>query len=187
MPTTHLTRKELEAGLDMIMRAPKDEGVVQMIVRRPKVGGRELVEEVDLDAATGMAGDSWITRAMQLNPSGDPDRDNQITIVNARAISHVAQERERWPLAGDQLYIDLDVSQDNLPAGTLLAIGSAIIEITSAPHTGCRKFAARFGPDAVEFVNSPIGLDLRLRGVNACVFQSGTIRVGDVATKLASD
>ena len=115
---------------------------------------------------------------------GEPHPDMQLNIMNARVIALVAGSRDRWALAGDQLYIDLDLSADNLPAGTRLSIGSAIVEVTAVPHTGCGKFAARFGVDAVKFVNSPVGRQLNLRGINAKVIQPGTIRVGDVARKV---
>lgn len=108
----------------------------------------------------------------------------QLNIMNARAIVLVAQSPDRWALAGDQLYIDLDLSADNLPPGTRVTLGSAVIEVTEQPHTGCGKFAARFGTDAVKFVNSPEGKKLRLRGLNAKVVVPGVVRVGDVATKL---
>ena len=108
----------------------------------------------------------------------------QLNLMNARVIALLAQVRERWSLAGDQLYLDLDLSADNLPAGTRLALGSAVILVTAEPHTGCQKFAARFGRDAIQFVNSPLGRQLHLRGVNARVVQPGVIRVGDVVRKL---
>jgi MOSC domain-containing protein YiiM len=92
--------------------------------------------------------------------------------------------QDHWQLAGDQLFIDLDLSEENLPPGTQLAMGTAVIEVTAEPHTGCGKFIARFGVDAVKFVNSPIGQRLRLRGVNARVVRSGRIRVGDSIRKL---
>jgi MOSC domain-containing protein YiiM len=104
--------------------------------------------------------------------------------MNARVAALVAQDKDCWQLAGDQLYLDMDLSADNLPPGTQLAIGSAIIEVTPPPHTGCNKFVARFGLDAMKFVNSPVGQALHLRGINAKVIQPGTIRVGDTAKKL---
>jgi MOSC domain-containing protein YiiM len=104
--------------------------------------------------------------------------------MNARVIDLVAREKDRWSLAGDQLFIDLDVSAENLPPGTRLALGSAVIEVTNQPHTGCKKFAARFGLDALKFVNSPVGRQLQLRGVNARVRQAGVIRIGDLVKKL---
>ena len=148
-----------------------------MIVRRPKVNAREVLEEGHLDPACGLVGDTWETRGSPAHP------DNQLNIMNARAIALVAQSPDRWALAGDQLFIDLDLSADNLPPGSCFALGSAVIEVTEQPHTGCGKFAARFGMDAVKFVNSPEGKQLRLRGLNAKVVVPGVIRVGD-ATKL---
>ena len=171
--------QELEAGLDEIRRAPKDRGVLRLIVRRPQVNAREILDEGQLDPAMGLAGDSWGTRGSSRSRSGD----TQLNIMNARVIALVAQSADRWALAGDQLYIDLDLSADNLPPGTRVALGSAVIEITEQPHTGCGKFAARFGVDAMEFVNSPEGKQLRLRGLNAKVVQPGVIRVGDIAMK----
>jgi MOSC domain-containing protein YiiM len=108
----------------------------------------------------------------------------QLNVMNARVIALLAREEDRWPLAGDQLYIDMDLSQENLPPGTRLALGSAVIEVTDQPHTGCKKFAARFGLDALKLVNSPLGRQLQLRGLNARVTQPGMIRVGDLVKKL---
>lgn len=173
----HPTREELEAGVDEIRRSPKVEGVLEMIVQRPQVGIREVVDEGSLDPEQGLVGDSWSTRR-------NPDPDAQLTIMNARLIARVAGARDRWPLAGDQLFVDLDLSVGNLPPGTRLAIGSAVVEITPEPHTGCRKFVSRYGLDAQKFVNSPVGRELRLRGVNARVVQAGTIRRGDLVTRM---
>jgi MOSC domain-containing protein YiiM len=174
----HLTINELEAGLDEIRQAPRDRGVLRLIVRRPKVNEREVLEEGYLDPARGLVGDTWELRGRPAHP------DMQLNVMNARAIALVAQSPDRWALAGDQLYIDLDLSADNLPPGARFALGSAVIEVTEQPHTGCGKFAARFGTDAVKFVNSAEGKKLRLRGLNAKVAVPGVIRVGDVARKL---
>jgi hypothetical protein len=114
---------------------------------------------------------------------GSPHPDMQLNIMNSRVIALVAGARERWPLAGDQLYIDLDLSDDNLPPGTRLVLGRAVIEVTRQPHTGCHKFLARFGAGALKFVNSPAGRKHHLRGINAKVVQPGVIRLGDLATK----
>jgi hypothetical protein len=180
----HLTTAELEAGLDAIRQSPKDEGVVALIVRRPQVDAREVLEEGELDLVEGLVGDSWKVRASTRTPDGSPHPDMQLNVMNARVIALVAGEKGRWPLAGDQLFIDMDVSQENLPPGTRLALGSAVIEVTDQPHTGCKKFAARFGLDALKLVNSPVGRQLQLRGVNARVAQPGVIRVGDLVKKL---
>ena len=178
MTGKHLTINELEAGLDEIRQAPQDRGVLRLIVRRPQGNAREVLEEGHLDPAHGLVGDTWEKRGSPAHP------DTQLNIMNARAIALVAQSPDRWALAGDQLYIDMDLSADNLPPGTRFALGSAVVEVTEQPHTGCGKFAARFGMDAVKFVNSPEGKQLRLRGLNAKVVVPGVIRVGDVATKL---
>jgi len=182
----HLTMEELEAGLDEIRRAPKDEGVLELIVRRPQVEEREILEEAELHLQGGLVGDSWIKRPSSKTADGSPHPDMQINVMNARVAALVAQDKSRWHLAGDQLYLDMDLSGENLPPGTHLAIGSAVIEVTPPPHTGCKKFVARFGLDAMKFVNSSAGRELRLRGINAKVVQPGMIRVGDVAKKLAT-
>ncbi|HXG46148.1 MAG TPA: MOSC domain-containing protein [Methylomirabilota bacterium] len=178
-----MTLQELEAGLDTIRQSPKDVGTLAWIVRRPSVGEREVLPTGELSLADGLVGDNWRTRGGFGRADGTPDPDMQLNIMNARAIALVAGTRERWALAGDQLYIDLDLSADNLPPGSRLAIGTALIEITAEPHLGCKKFAARFGPDALKWVNSPVGRQLKLRGVNAKVVQPGIIRVGDAVRK----
>ncbi len=172
----HLTSEELEAGLEHIRSSPAAEGVVEMIVRRPSVGDREVLDEGRLDVEQGLVGDNWSAR-------GTPDRDMQLTLMNSRTAALVAQSRERWPLAGDQFFLDLDLSEENLPAGTRLLLGSALVEVTPPPHTGCKKFVERFGLDAMVFVNSGVGKQLHLRGVNARVVEPGAIRVGDTVAR----
>jgi len=180
----HLSMPELEAGLDEIRRAPKDEGVLELIVRRPAVNDREILETAELHLDEGLVGDSWQRRRSKTTPDGSPNPLMQLNIMNSRVTALVAQDKDRWQLAGDQLYLDLDLSEENVPAGTRLSLGTAIIEVTPPPHLGCQKFVARFGMDAMKFVNSPVGRELHLRGVNARVIQGGTIRVGDVARKI---
>jgi len=180
----HLTMAELEAVLDTIRQSPKDEGVIAMIVRRPQIDAREVLEEGELDLVEGLVGDSWKVRGSNRTPDGLAHPDMQLNVMNARVIALLAREKDRWPMAGDQLFIDMDVSSDNLPPGTRLALGSAVIEVTDQPHTGCKKFAARFGLDALKLVNSPVGRQLQLRGFNARVTQPGVIRVGDLVKKL---
>jgi hypothetical protein len=180
----HLTMAELEAGLDAIRRSPKDEGVIALIVRRPQVDAREVLEEGELDLVEGLVGDTWKVRSSSRTPDGAAHPDMQLNVMNARVIALLAREKDRWPLAGDQLFIDMDVSSENLPPGTRLALGSAVIEVTDQPHTGCKKFEARFGLDALKLVNSPLGRQLQLRGVNAKVTQPGVIRVGDFVKKI---
>ncbi len=180
----HLTMAELEAGLEEIRQSPRDEGRLEMIVRRPQVNKREVLEEGQLHLLEGLVGDSWSVRGSSRTADGSAHPDMQLNVMNSRVIALLAQEKSRWPLAGDQLFIDLDLSDENLPAGTRLALGSSVIEVTPQPHTGCKKFVARFGLDAMKFVNSPTGKQLHLRGINARIVQPGTIRVGDVARKI---
>jgi hypothetical protein len=175
---------QLEAALDHIRESPKDNGVVDMIVRRPRVDNREVVDEAQFDVQQGLIGDSWIYRGSSKTADGGPHPEMQITIMNSRVVDLVAQAKERWPLAGDQLFIEMDLGKANLPAGTRLSIGSAIIEVTEPPHLGCMKFVARFGADAMKFVNSPVGKELCMRGVHARVVQNGTVRTGDIARKI---
>lgn len=175
---------ELEAGLGHIRQSPKDEGVLELIVRRPRHEEREVLEQGELHLIDGLVGDSWKMRSSSRTPDGSPHPEMQLNIMNARAIALVARDKERWQLAGDQLYIEFDLSSENLPAGTRLSIGSAVIEVTPLPHTGCKKFVSRFGLDAMKFVNSPVGRELRLRGINARVVEPGVISVGNVVRKI---
>lgn len=175
----HRAEEELERGLDEIQSAPAAVGVVRLIVRRPVVDGREVLHEARLDAVEGLVGDTWRSRGNRHTPDGSADPEAQITVVNARAIAHIAGDVERWPLAGDQLYVDFDLSGSNLPPGSRVSVGDAELEISEKPHTGCAKYAVRFGADALRFVSSPEGRALRLRGVNARVIRGGAVRVGD--------
>jgi hypothetical protein len=169
----HLTLQELEAALEHLRQAPKDEGVVELIVCRPDIDRREVLDEAELDVEKGLIGDNWLVRGSRKTPDG-----------SAHPTALVAQEKERWPLAGDQLYIDMDLGRENLPPGSHLEIGSVVLEVSPLPHTGCKKFVARFGAEAMEFVNSPLGKQLCLRGINAKVIQSGTVKVGQTARKI---
>ena len=182
---THLNIEQLDAGLDHIRRSPADVGRLMMIVRRPDVDRREVVQEGRLDVAYGLVGDTWNVRGSTSTPDGSPNPEAQVTIINSRALDLMAQSEDRWPLSGDQLVIDIDMGMENLPPGTQLSIGSAVIEISEKPHTGCVKFADRFGKDALRFVSTPMAMDMRLRGVNTRVVRSGTIRAGDTVEKLA--
>ena len=179
-----LTLAELEAALPEALSSPQDEGTLDLIVRRPAVGRREVLGAAELDLVTGLVGDTWNIRASNRTRDGSPHPDMQITLMNSRVVAVIAGEKTRWGLAGDQLYVDLDISAANLPAGTQLAIGSAVIEVTDQPHTGCAKFLKRFGVDATKFVNSPRGLALHLRGINARVVVAGRIQTSDRIHKL---
>jgi len=180
----HLSLAEMEAGLDHIRQSPKDEGRVMLIVRRPGEDERESLQSAKLDLQLGLIGDNWKDRGSRRTHDGSSNIEAQITIMNARVIKLLAQDDEHWSLAGDQFYIDMNLSEENIPPGTRLAIGSAVVEVSSIPHTGCKKFAARYGTDATKFVNSPEGKQLHLRGINARIVQAGTVHVGDVVKKI---
>lgn len=179
----NLTLEEIATGFPHVVQSPADNGELRLIVRRPANGEREVLEEGELDLAMGLVGDNWQTRGSKKTADGSAHPDYQITITNARMIALLAREEERWPLAGDQLFVDLDLSASNLLPGMQLTIGSAVLEVTPPPHNGCKKFAARFGEEAAKFVNSPEKKGMHLRGINAKVVRPGTIRVGDSVKK----
>ena len=177
----HLLAAQLEEGLDHVRAAPRDSGTVEMLVTRPDEGEREVLEQGELTHDDGLVGDNWRVRHAE-GETADPEA--QLTVMNARYADLISGGRDRWPLAGDQIYVDLDLSMDHLPPGSRLRIGTAVIEISAQPHTGCAKFNARFGRDALRLANSPVGRDLRLRGANAKVVKPGIIRAGDAVEKL---
>jgi len=176
----------LEESLDDIRNAPGDRGTVELIARRPAEDEREVLSEARLSLQDGLEGDTWRPRGSRHTPDGGPDAEAQVTLMNARAAAAIAGGRDRWALAGDQLYVDLDLSVSNLPPGSRTQIGSAVIEFSDKPHTGCAKFQARFGNDALRFVNSPAGRELRLRGANCRVVTPGVVRAGDSIRKVQS-
>jgi hypothetical protein len=184
MTQLHLDRSVLEERVDEVRASPQDVGVVDLIVRRPSIDERELLDEAELDLVEGVVGDNWRTKGSTSTPDGSSNPLAQITLMNSRAAALIAGERARWPLAGDQLYVDFDISATHTPPGTRLGLGTAVVEVTDKPHTGCHKFSARFGSDAWRFVNSPVGRQLNLRGINARVVQPGTVKPGDAIRKL---
>ena len=182
----HRTTAELEALEPVLREAPKDEGAVSLVVRRPSPGEREVLAEAELSTELGLVGDSWHKRVKGTETKhGNPVSDTMLNVMSARMVGFLADTAEGQALAGDQLYLDLDLSVENLPAGTRLALGTAVIEVTSEPHAGCSKFIARFGVEAMKFVNSRLGRELRLRGFNARVVTAGVVCTGDTVSKLA--
>jgi hypothetical protein len=178
--SVHVDADRLEAGLEHVIASPSDVGTVELVVRRPAEGEREILDEGVLDLDQGLVGDRW-----EPHPLGDDDgRLAQITLMNARVVDLVAGTRERWALAGDQLYVDFDIRRENLPPGTRIQIGTAVLEVTHVPHTGCAKFTARFGSDATRFINAKQNRELRLRGVNTRIVTPGTVRPGDAIRRL---
>jgi len=180
------TETGLAARLDHLHQAPASGSPVTHLIRRPATDERELLAEAELTSAAGLVGDRWAKTCSHKLPSGELNPDSQITIMSTRMLKLLTDDRSRWPLAGDNLLLDLDLSDTNLPVGQRLRVGTAVLEITERPHTGCAKFSKRFGPDALRFVNSPEGRKLRLRGVHAQVVTSGRVRVGDRVEKLTT-
>jgi MOSC domain-containing protein YiiM len=178
----HLSYQHLEASLGHIRSSPPDRGVIVLVVRRPAVGMRELPAEAILDPAAGLVGDNWLERGSKNTPDGSAEPQRQVTVMNARVAELVAGGTDRMPLAGDQIYVDFDISVANLPAGSLLTIGEAVLEVSDVPHLGCAKFVERFGGDAMRFVNSRVGRQLRMRGMNTRVLQRGRVRPGDLVS-----
>ena len=160
--------------------SPRDQGTLRAIVRRPERDRREVVTEATLDLETGLVGDDWLARGSSSRPDGRANPDSQLTIMSVRVLAAIEPDESRWPLAGDQLLVDLDLSIDNLPAGARFRVGETELVISETPHTGCAKFSGRFGSDALRWINSPHGRNLRLRGVNARVVRGGVVRVGDI-------
>ncbi len=175
----------LDAALDRyrdawaVVESAPAVGTLEMIVRRPDIDERELLDVGRLDPDVGLAGDDWSRRGSGTTVDGGADPDAQITLISTRVLGAIEPDRSRWPLAGDQLYVDLDLSIASLPPGSRLRIGGAVVEISEPPHTGCAKFSARFGSDALRWINSPRGRELRMRGANARVVVGGDVRVGD--------
>ncbi len=181
---SHRAAAELKSGLAHILEAPADTGTIELIVRRPQVDAREVLAQGELALDMGLVGDNWLQKGYRKSADGSAHPDMQINLMNARVIALVAGDRENWPLAGDQFYVDFDLSDENLPAGTRLALGDAVLEVTAEPHLGCKKFSVRFGLEAMKFVNSGRGKELNLRGINAKVVKPGTVHSGGSISKL---
>jgi MOSC domain-containing protein YiiM len=171
-PVDHRTREELEQGLAHVVAAPRDRGRLEMLVVRPAEDHRATPSQARCTVDGGVDGDDWASRGRRPNP------DKQITVMNARYLDLIAGSRDRWPLAGDQLVVDLDLSDDHLAVGDRLRIGDAELEVTAPPHTGCAKFRERFGEQALRVANDPEGRRLHLRGIYVRVVVPGTLYVG---------
>ncbi len=179
------TAEQLQAGMARVYETPRDEGAVRLVVRRPGRGEREILAQGQLDTEQGLVGDDWINRPGMKRDTPSPYA--QVTVMNARAAELVSGDPEpsTWAQCGDQLYIDLDLSEANMPAGTRIAIGEAELEVQAEPHTGCVQFRSWWGPDALRHISTKEGLSLRMRGANTRVIRSGAVRPGDVARKVS--
>ncbi len=175
--------RDLDSFLDHVRAAPRETGVLELIVARPERDLRETPSVATLSVEDGLVGDGWRARGSRSRPDGSAEPDAQLTLMSTRVLSAIAPDRSTWPLAGDQLLVDMDLGVENLPPGTRLTVGEAELEITPLPHTGCAKFSARYGLDALRWVSTPTGRDLRMRGVYARVVRGGSIRVGEIVRK----
>ena len=177
-------KQELENGIAETQGSPSHRGTVDLIVRRPIKGEREVIDTAEIDLKQGLVGDIWLKNSLNKYPDRPINFDSQLTLMNSRTVALIAKTKDRWPLAGDQFYVDFDLSEANLPPGTMLNIGTAQIQVTAEPHLGCKKFLERYGKDALILVNSKQGRLLNLRGINAKVIMPGVVKVGDQILKL---
>jgi hypothetical protein len=182
--TEFIPFEQLQAGMPHLQQSPKEQGRLELIVRRPATEERQVISQGRLVPTQGLEGDNWLARGSTSTPDGSANPEAEVTLMNSRVIQLISQDSDRWSLAGDQFFVDMDLSEENLPAGTRLAIGSAVVEVSAKPHTGCKKFSARFGLDALKFISAPENKSLRLRGINAKVVLSGEFKTGDIVRKL---
>jgi MOSC domain-containing protein YiiM len=175
--------RELDPAYADLRAAPRDAAVVTLLVARPTRDERAIVTEAVLDVDEGMVGDDWKARGSWSKPGTGANREAQLTLMSTRVLAAIEPDAARWPLAGDQVLLDLDLSEENLPVGTRLLVGEAEVEVTALPHTGCAKFAARFGHDALRWISTHEGRALRMRGMYVQVVRSGTVRTGDTVRK----
>ncbi len=173
---------DFDSALDLIRASPKERGTIELIARRPSAGTREVVDRARFSLELGVVGDGWHRRPSR--KTGAPNPEQQVTLMSSRAIAAIVPNRDDWPGAGDQLFVDFDLSVENLPPGTKIAVGTAVLAVTAHPHLGCAKFTKRFGSEATKWVNTDVGKSLNLRGINAQVITEGEARRGDVICKL---
>lgn len=176
----------LQNGYDHIKKSPSDQGLLELIVIRPEEDQRLELEAGMLDETKGLIGDNWEARGSSKTDDGSAHPEMQINIMNSRVIDLITGEKSDWKMAGDQLFVDFNLNKDNVPPGTRLSVGEAVLEVTPMPHTGCEKFSKRFGIEALKFISTPEGRQWQLRGINARVVQGGAIKTGNIISKLST-
>jgi MOSC domain-containing protein YiiM len=183
-PTPAMPARDLERHTAHVRAAPQDKATISLIVTRPGTDQREVVESARLTPEEGLVGDHWLALGSSKMPGGVANPEAQITLMSTRVLEAIEADRARWPLAGDQLYLDMDLSESNLPAGTRLAVGDAEVVVTELPHTGCVKFAGRFGHDALRWISTHEGRSMRMRGMYVRVVRAGAIHTGDAVRRI---
>jgi MOSC domain-containing protein YiiM len=180
----HLSALELEPGLADVLESPADNGRLESIFVRPAPNERRALTAAQLSPDRGIDGDRWVHDGSHASKGGAPNPRSQVSLMNSRYLRTIAGEEDAMCLAGDNLVVDFDLSEANLPAGSQLAIGDVvIIEITDLSHTGCGKFQNRYGKEVREFTNNERGKSLHLRGRYARIVTGGAINVGDAVRK----
>ncbi len=180
----HPTLEQLELSLETIAASPSKQGTVELIISRPETGKRVVHTIGNFSKTGGLEGDNWANDCWKTLPDGKSDPIVQIAITNTRLLAAICPDKSRWPLAGDQIYTELNLSKTNLPVGTRLSAGTVILEITQEPHLGCSQYAEHFGKDSLKFTLTPRGRELNLRGIYAKVIKSGSINTGDRISKI---
>ncbi len=183
METNPSPTRDFDQHLDFVLASPHDGGALELIVARPSPGEREILQEGILDVSRGLVGDGWLARGSSSTVDHAANPAAQLTLMSTRVLTAIEPDRSRWPLAGDQLYLDLDLSAENLPPGTRLTVGPVVLEVTDLPHTGCTQFRARFGADALRWISTPTGRANRMRGMYVRIVSGGPVRVGDIIRK----
>jgi hypothetical protein len=183
-PTNPVTAKELAAALPAILAAPRDAGVTRLLCSRPKPNHRTFPQTLTFTRASGVAGDFESSRPWLTLPDGSPDPRNQVSIMSWQVLDLVWRDRDRVAHPGDNIAVDMNLTAHNLPVGTLLAAGTAILRVSDEPNDGCVKWKVRSGRAAYDWSTRDDHLPLRLRGVYCSVEQDGEMHLGDTLRRL---
>lgn len=179
-----ITRAELDRAWPDIMAAPKDGAAIEMLCLRPAMGERRFVDEIHVTREEGIPGERWLTQPWMRLPGGQPDPAIQVSFLQRRVLDLVWRDREGTPHPGDTFVVDMDLSEANLPAGSLLQVGSAVLEVSTVFNNACAKWKKRYGDDALDWVRAYENKEFRPRGVLAKVHRDGVFRAGDRLTRI---
>ncbi|WP_199523173.1 hypothetical protein [Pararhodobacter sp. CCB-MM2] len=181
----HVTREELDAALPQVLAAPKDGAAIEMLCLRPQRNQRAFVDELTVTQAEGIPGERWLCEPWLRLEDGSPHPGIQICIVSKQVLDLVWRDRENVVHPGDTFTVDMDLGEANLPEGTLLQAGTAVLRVSEVFNDGCVKWKVRYGAAAKDWLVAPGNLTHRLRGILCSVEQDGVIRNGDRLTKIA--